>query len=172
MSKGTHAIKKLKVIDRYLVLLIIAALFMGIAYASITTRELTVSGDIEADAQEGVFISDIKYLSNSGADTENSKINQYIGTMMDSKVVLGSASSSTITYEVSIYNNSGREQVFIGMITDKTDPTLYSNPNIDYTVTTVDGQTPWETGKVFISPNSEVKCRITFKYTSGASKAN
>ena len=114
MKQGKHIEKKTRTIDIYLVLFIIASLFISIAYANITTRELTVSGNIEADNQEGVFISDVRYVSNNGADTENSKINYYIGTMLDSKVVLGSTSSSSITYEVTIYNNSNN--IFLSVV--------------------------------------------------------
>ena len=157
MKRGKHEIEKVKVIDRYLVLVLIAVLALGIAYAQIVDEELTVAGNVESEVQEGVFITQVVYKSNEGADTANSVINYYLGTMMDSKIVLGSASSSTITYEVTVYNNTDKEQVFIKTLTDDTDEILYSNTNIGYSVSIEDYVTT-------IAPKQRLTFTITYAY--------
>ena len=41
------------------IVLIIATLFMGVGYASINSVSLNVSGEMIAQAQEGIFIADV-----------------------------------------------------------------------------------------------------------------
>lgn len=157
MRRGKHFRKKQGVFDVYIVLILIAILFLGIAYADITKEELMVIGNAETDVQEGVFITKIIYKSSVDADVENSKINYYLKTMMDSKVVLGSSSTSTITYEVTIYNNTNTEKIYIGALTDDTDEILYSNTNIGYSVDIEEYVTT-------IAPGKSLTFTITFSY--------
>ena len=63
-------------------------ILMSIGYASINS----VTGDIEgtalADAQEGVFITNIEYVSDVNASVSNSRVNKFLGTVMDSTMKL------------------------------------------------------------------------------------
>ena len=101
----------------YGIFVFLMVLAVCIAYAQVVT-ELKVEGTGDGSEQEGVYITEVEYLANNGADTTNSKVNYYLGTMLDSKVVLGSSTSSSITYQVTIKNNTDREQVFIGIVKD------------------------------------------------------
>ena len=166
MKKGKHEKGKIKKIESYLILIIIATLFMCIGYAEISDISATISGTVEATAQKGVFIRDITNTTNVNADTENSKINLYTETIMDSKIVLGSTSNSSITYQVSLYNNSEKEHVFIGAITDEFDDKLYSNENI---VFEIEGLTEYVTT---ILPKESLSFTITFKYAPEADLLN
>lgn len=162
MKEEKHSRKKFRIIEAYSVLILIATLFMCVGYAQISGVELKIAGDVVASPQDGVFISEIIDLNES---TTTSEINYYIGTMMDSKVILDN-SNSTISYEVSVYNNSDKECIFIDAITDTTDGTLYDNENIAFTLSGI------EKNVTTISPGQTLKFTITFKYADGADTSN
>lgn len=166
MKEGKHARKKFKVIEVYSVLILIATLFMSIGYAKISDVLLNITGTVEATSQEGVFIADVVHIANNNANTENSKINYYLGTILDSKTVLGDTQDSSITYEVTLYNNSEKDYVFIGVLTDTTDGALYDNENIEFSVTGL------ENYKTTIAPTQSLKFTITFKYKDGTNRSN
>ena len=89
-----------KIILNYSLLLciVISILMLSVGYAAILPTNLTVSGSASAGAQQGIFISEAKYLSKNGADLGNSKIVSTSGTMLHSIVYLSSTdASSTIT---------------------------------------------------------------------------
>jgi len=134
-----------------------------IAYARVTT-ELKIEGEGDASEQQGVYITDVAYLTDNGADTDNSNVNFYIGTMLDSKVVLGSSSSSTITYKVTVKNNTDREQVFIGIVKDETNEGIYSNTNIQPNVATVGELAGLEQYVTTIAPGETLTFPVTFRY--------
>ena len=88
-----------------LFLLLMAVLVMGIGYASINSVTGEIKGTLTANSQEGVFITDVTYVSDVGAKLSNCKISKYAGTMMQSTVELSNTNvSSSITYKVTIYN--------------------------------------------------------------------
>ena len=138
-------------------------LILYIAYANVTI-ELKVEGEGDATEQEGVYITEVEYLGNNGADADSSEINYFLGTMLDSKVVLGSSSSSSITYQVTIKNNTDREQVFIGIIKDETNETIYSNTSIQPNVETVEEITGIEAGVTTIAPGEYLIFPVTYAY--------
>jgi len=166
MKKGKHEKGKIKKIESYLILIIIATLFMSIGYAKISDISATISGTVEASAQEGVFIRGITNTANVNADTQNSQINYYTETIMDSKIVLGNTSNSSITYQITLYNNSEKDHLFIGVITDEFDDKLYSNQNI---VFDIEGLTEYVTN---IPPKNSLSFTITFKYSTEADLSN
>ena len=123
-----------KIILNYslLVCIVISILMLSVGYAAILPTNLTVSGSASAGAQQGIFISEAKYLSNNGADLGNSKIVSTSGTMLHSIVYLSNAdSSSTITYQITIFNNSDSIKQFKGVTYGEE---YYSNPNIQYRI--------------------------------------
>lgn len=162
MKKGKHARKKFKIIEVYSVLIFIVTLFMCIGYAEISDVLLNITGTAQATAQEGVFITTI---SNTNESTD-SKVNYFIGTMFESKTILGNTDTASETYEVTLYNNSEIEYVFIGALTDTTDGTLYDNENIEFSVSGI------EQYKTTIAPTESLKFTITFKYKDGADLSN
>ena len=112
-------------------MIIIATLFLGVGYAQISDIDLSVSGSASANKQEGVVISEITYLSNNNADVAHCKINTYYQTTMDSKIVLGTNSDSSITYQVSITNLTNETREFKGATFDES---FYDNPEIDFEI--------------------------------------
>lgn len=155
MKKAKHERKKFKIIEAYSVLIFIATLFMCIGYAELSGDPMSIAGIVEAYAQEGVFITSI---SKKSEIETGSKINYFIGTMFESKTVLGNTADSSEIYEVTLYNNSETEYVFIGTLTDIEDEHLYDNENIGYMVNGV------EQYKTIISPGQSLTLTITFTY--------
>ena len=114
MKKGKHEKQEFKKIEMYSLLILIVTLFMSIGYAKISGRVLNIEGKVTAVAQDGVFITDVEYISSNEADTTNSKVNNYLGTVLNSQVVLGNNSSSSITYKITMYNSSDNHYYFEG----------------------------------------------------------
>ena len=61
----------------YFVFVIVLTLFIGIGYASVTSIDLTVTGEAALDRQDGVIISDIAYKAGTNVNSSASKINSY-----------------------------------------------------------------------------------------------
>lgn len=165
MARGKREKKKYKRIEFYSVLILIVISFMSVAYAEISGVDLNITGGVSSEVQEGIFIMDVNYLKNESADVTNSIINNYTETMLDSKIVLGNSMNSSITYQITIYNNTDKEHVFIDTITDKTNPLLYSNENIEYHL---EGVEPYIT---VLNPKTSLTFSITFAYKDGADTA-
>ena len=123
--------KKSKIIikNRYLflVVIILATFFLGIGYAQISNVDLDITGSVQADKQNGIAISNVAYQSNVGTDQSLSSINMYYQTLLDSHIVLGSDSSSSITYQISVVNLTNEEYVYNGSTFDNS---FYDNNNI------------------------------------------
>ena len=154
MKEGKHEKSKFRIIEKYSVLILIATLLMSIGYAEMSGISLSVAANVTAKVQDGVFITEVTRTAYEGADITNSKINSYAETTMNNTVVLGSSSSSTITYNVWLYNNSDKDHVFIGITKDEE---LYKNANITYSTDLVPNETVIEAWK-------NLDFNITFSY--------
>lgn len=109
---------------------IISIGFLTIGYASITSTNLNVGVTVSTTAYQDIFISNVEYLSNNGADMANSKIENYTGTMLHSNIALSTTDiNSTISYTVTIINNSDATKEFSGVTYSDE---FYSNQNIGY----------------------------------------
>lgn len=162
MKNKKHEKQKFKIIEKYSVLFFVAALFMCIGFAGITDQILNIKGEANAVAQDGVFITDVSYASNSGADITNSKLNYYLGTVLDSQIKLGNNNNSSITYEITIYNSTEKEQLFVGALTDSSLPNSYTNQNIEFTLNGI------EKNVTTLAPKESITFSITFKYKQNA----
>lgn len=162
MTRGKNEKKKYRRIEFYSVLILIVISFMSVVYAEITGVDLNIIGEVTSKIQEGIFIADVTYLKNESADITNSIINNYTETMLDSKIVLGNFINSSITYQITVYNNTDREYIFIDTITDKTDSLLYSNENIEYYLEGI------ESYITVLDSKTSLTFSITFKYKDGA----
>ena len=114
----------------YVLLLFLATFLMGIGYASVNGVLLGIEGSGTVLTQDVVHISSALYSSNNGAVVDESSINGYSATTLHSTVTLGSSSSSTITYTITIYNETNDDYVFTG--TSYSAPDFYSNTNITF----------------------------------------
>ena len=147
---------------KYIILLLFATIFMGIGYASVNKNFVTISGGAHIISQPVIHISNAVYSSNSGADTEHSSINGYSATVLNSTVTLGSNSSSTITYSVTITNDTNDAYIFTG--TSYSAPDFYDNTNINFQLSSLSvGDT--------VAPHASKTFNITFKY-AGSNTSN
>lgn len=58
----------------YTFFILFATLLIGIGYATVNSILLDITGSAKANVQDGIFITEVKYNSNYGADTLNSEI--------------------------------------------------------------------------------------------------
>ena len=139
-------------------LIIIATLFMGIGYASVSDVSLNLEGKVSVNAFKGVFISDVVYdPSNSTVSSSNGSINFTSMTMMNNSIDLGDDPNAQITYTISIYNNTPNNYVFDRTAFD-TSGLFYDNQNIVFELT---GITEDET---VVKSKHSISFKITFKY--------
>lgn len=118
-----------------LIMIVISCLLMSIGYASINSISFDVDGNLVVQAQDGVFITEVNYVSNSSASIGESNINGFSKTTLNSKVVLSSTSStSSITYRIKVYNSNNEEYKFK---TSKYDENFYSNSDIVYELSNI-----------------------------------
>lgn len=138
-----------------LLLFCLATLFMGIGYASINSVTFNIEGTAIAKAQDGIFITDVNYVSNNNANVDESKINKYYQTMLNSTITLSDTDkASSITYEVLIYNNSDSSYYFNEVVFLDN---CYDNNEITYTL---NGLSKGDN----IKPHSSISFLISFKY--------
>lgn len=158
--------KKSKIIikNRYLflVVIILATFFLSIGYAQISNVDLDITGSVQADKQNGIAISNVAYQSNVGTDQSLSSINMYYQTLLDSHIVLGSDSSSSITYQISVVNLTNEEYVYNGSTFDNS---FYDNNNITYDV---NGITVGDS----LLAGQTVTFNVTFHYTGNDTSNN
>ena len=139
----------------FVLLIFGATIFMGIGYASINGVLLNIDGKASVISQNSLHITSVRYISDQDADLENSSINDYIATTLNSSITLGNSETSIITYEVTIFNTTSDNYIFSG--TSYSAPDFYDNSNITFDLTglTVLDEIASNTSKTFY---------ITFKY--------
>ena len=138
-----------------LLALVIATIFMGIGYSAINSITGDITGKATANNQDGVFITDVEYVSDIDANLNNSKIENFLGTMMKSTVELSESNTkSEIKYKVTVYNNAVEAAVFEKVTYGEE---FYDNEEITYEI---EGFTPGQT----IGSKETKEIIITFKY--------
>ena len=146
-------------------LLIIALLIVGIGYASINSVILEMAGTVRAEVSKNVFITNVEYVSDVDANTTNSKIKNYLGTMMQSTVELSKTNpNSEIVYKVTVYNNSTKTGTFLDVIYDQAN---YDNKDIVYEIQDT-GFKLYDT----IAPKEKKDILIKFKYKNSTLATN
>ena len=143
-------------------LMIVATLFMGIGYAAVN-QVLEVDGSAVALVSNTIEITNVTLYSSNNANTTNSSINSYFNTNLNSTIELNNASASSITYEVTVYNNLGTNQAFKNTTPPYTTQTIfYDNAGIKYEVTGI-------TNGEVIQNHSSKTFYVTFSYANGVS---
>ena len=146
-----------------LFLLLLSILLMGIGYASINSITGEIEGTVIADVQNDVFITNIEYVSDVDANINTSKIEYYIGTMMQSTVELSDTNvASEIKYKVTVYNNSLNNYPFLDVLYDTESTEFYDNENIIFEI----DPNGFKVGDT-INAKETKEIYITFKYKNG-----
>ncbi len=142
----------------FIVLIIFCTLFLSVGYAKIDGVDLVMRGTASIK-RTGLFIDSVTYVSNNNANVTGSNINDYNDMIMNSTIVLGNTLDSTITYKVTVKNNTADTMYFLDTVYEHS-ASFYSNDDITFTL---DGL---ECGD-YINPNGTLSFNITFKYVSG-----
>ena len=146
---------KFRTKNTLLLALVVATIFMGIGYSAINSITGDIKGKATANNQDGVFITDVEYVSDIDANLNNSKIENFLGTMMKSTVELSESNTkSEIKYKVTVYNNAVEAAVFEKVTYGEE---FYDNEKITYEI---EGFTPGQT----IGSKETKEIIITFKY--------
>lgn len=146
--------KDLKLPLMFFGFIIFSILFLSIGYASLESIALDITGEVTAIPQSEIYITDISYKTNTDANTESSKINQYYQTLMQSSIVLGNTPTSSITYSVTIYNSGDKAYSFKDV---EYSDEFYDNSNI---VFELDGLKKWDV----LESKQSLTFSITFHY--------
>ena len=136
---------------------------MGIGYASINSITGEIEGTVIANVQNDVFITNVEYVSDVDANINTSKIEYYIGTMMQSTVELSDTNvASEIKYKVTVYNNSLNNYPFLDVLYDTESTEFYDNENIIFEI----DSSGFKVGDT-INAKETKEIYITFKYKNG-----
>ena len=142
------------------IFLFIATILMGIGYAAVNSVTLDIGGEISAQLQSGIFITDARYLSNNNAILEDSNIINFRQNMFASSITLSANdSNSSITYEITVYNST-TEDYYFQKVDFMEDISTYSNPGITYELNGIDQNT-------ILGSNQSKTFTITYKYKDG-----
>lgn len=142
----------------FLVLITISTVFLGIGYASINNITLQLDGNTSVKKKDTVEIIRVDYKDGFQSNKGESIIKGFNKTMINSKIVLGNSSNSTITYEVTIRNDTINSFKYIDAV-HETSIKFYDNDNIEYII---EGIVPGE----ILLPDTEKVILLTFKYKS------
>ena len=138
-----------------LFLLFMSMILMGIGYASIQSVTGEITGKASSKMQDGVFITNVEYVSDVDANLNNSKIEKITGLMMQSTVELSKTNlESQITYKVTVYNSSTESIPFTDVLYGDG---FYDNTDITFDIT------GFTIGQI-IEPQETKDIIITFKY--------
>ena len=146
-----------------LFLLLMTVLVMGIGYSAINSVTGEIKGTLVANSQQGVFITNVTYVSNVDAQLGNCQIGSFLGTTMKSRVELSSTNaSSSVTYRVTVYNAYVTEAKFTEVVYDND---FYDNQNITFEIS------GFKQGDI-IESKATKDITVTFKYKSSTVPSN
>lgn len=145
----------------FLLLIAISTLFMSSGYATINSIKGEISGTLLAQAQEGVFITNMVYSSDVNAVPENFKIKSLYQTLLESKIQLGYDSNSSITYSITVHNSSTIDYYFKETTYDQGQD-YYDNSDIIFSLENI------ECGDKVLK-GEDITFNITFKYKENLS---
>lgn len=139
-------------------LILFCVFFLGFGYASVSSISLEIDGSASLNKQTGIYISNVVYTSNVGADLTNSYIVTNYQTMLGNKTTLSTTNAnSNVVYTVTIKNDESEDMAFKGI---EYDPDFYDNSDIEVVVGGMN------IGDVVTSGNS-ITFTVTFKYKNG-----
>ena len=90
----------------------VMCIFVGIGYAEVTS-DITIQGTVDVTPPEAVFITNV---TQSGTNGSTGTVNGYTMTVLNSKTVLGNSGNSTVTYTITVFNNTDEDYGYNAMI--------------------------------------------------------
>lgn len=101
----------MKIINKFLLLIIIASLFLSIGYASINSISLDIKGKTTAKASTGLVITEVNKKSSNNSSSE--LITAY-NTNIQVEAILNDIDSNVV-YEIKMYNGTEFSYKYIGV---------------------------------------------------------
>lgn len=101
--------------------------FMGIGYAQLS-QSFDIDTMLSLDAKKGLYIQAVTV-----SDGTNATIESYTDTLLTSTVTLGNSSSSTASYQITIFNNTNTVYAFDKVLYTFGEDT-YDNENISFSL--------------------------------------
>ncbi len=115
-------------------IILMVTILMGVGYASINSIIIGFNGEAVAKEIDGVYITEVDYLSDVNADLTTSKILNAYQTNLTSIVALSKTNgNSSITYQITIYNSTDLPYSYKGTEYVLGEGT-YDNQSITFTV--------------------------------------
>lgn len=151
------------------ILIIIAAVFMSVGYASVSSISLNMFGQAIAKEYDGVYITNISCYKNQNYTNDlcNKKdITSVNQTIMESDITLDNNINSTITYKITVHNDTNYMHYFDQVLYILGEDT-YSNENITFELLTEDNSSLFNKNTE-LPPNSSISFNIVFKYKENA----
>lgn len=141
-------------------------LFLSIGYATVS-KNLDLTVGVTGLTQEKVFITDINATTTGGKLDSNS----FISSLLTSKVTLNNT-SSTVTFEIQVYNNATVPYAYIGTKYG-TEELGYDNSNIKFALSISEGDWITDTTANYSKSTSVVPAKSykTFKITFSHTKS-
>lgn len=87
-------------------------LFTCVGYAQLSDN-LLIEGSVSVTPPEAVFITNV---TQSGTNGSTGTVNGYTMTVLNSKTVLGNNGSATVTYSITVFNNTDEDYGYNAMI--------------------------------------------------------
>ena len=103
-------------------------IFLCIGYAAISDH-LNINGTVEAITPKGVYIVNASVNNSATTSGVSATLNSFTQTLINTKVVLTSSTSSKATFDVTVYNIENETYAFSAV---KYSEEFYDNTNITY----------------------------------------
>ena len=146
-----------------LLIILFAILILGIGYAQVSNVSLHINGTATAEMEEDILITNIVFDSSNNANQNDCIIREPYLTLMNSTITLGDTLSSTITYKVTIKNNTSLPAIYDDEVYSP--GAGYDNTDIEFVVSGI------QNGDV-LDPQEDVEITITFKYIDSLTTIN
>lgn len=130
-----------------------------VGYAQLTD-ELKISGSAEYEPPKAVYITSV---TSSGTNGATGTVNNFTMTVVNSKTNLGTNGRNTVTYRVTVYNNTDIDYGYNGMIYT-TGATTYDNTAIK-TMADIERRT-------VVSPGQYLSFDVTVSYKNNSASSN
>ena len=134
-----------------------ATIFMSIGYASINDISLSFNGVGNILINDGLRITNIVNETNNYADDINSVID-FNDIFINSTIILGNRSDSSITYRVTVDNNTDKDYRYYGLLYDGEASLFYDNNNIQATSNNLN---------TLLASGQSMDILLTFSYADG-----
>ena len=118
-------------------LLCISTVFLGLGYAAVSNITLELEGSTNVKKIDYIKITNINYKEDVSANSDESKINNYYASTFNSKIVLGDNIDSSISYLITVRNDTDNAFKYIDTIHDNSS-IFYDNQNIEYIVSGIE----------------------------------